>query len=120
MTCCSGHHLGHAKVTLDGHATRFTDANGRVRFSGVRDGRHAIRITAEDQKALTAVVSLHPGQRRLLSYQLGGGGMSMTPLLWTVLIASIALLTAAASACWGVIARRRRGGSHRAATLRTP
>jgi hypothetical protein len=84
-----------------------------VNFTGVPSGRHAIQVTAADEKTLTADVSLNPGQTQSLDYQLGGTGMGMTPLLWTILIVAAALLTGAASAGWGVLARRRRRGGGR-------
>ncbi|HEY6791180.1 MAG TPA: hypothetical protein VI365_28115 [Trebonia sp.] len=70
VTGRNGHHVAHAAVTLDGHRTRFTNANGLANFTGVPSGRHAIRITAADEKTLTAMVSLHPGASQLLNYQL--------------------------------------------------
>ena len=113
MNSRNGHHVAHAAVTLDGHLTRFTNASGQVSFKGVPSGRHAIQITATDGAALTASVSLHPGESQLVSYQLGGSGMSMTPLIWTILIVAAALLAGAACASWGVLGRRRRRGTHR-------
>ena len=111
MTDPHGHHLRHARVTLDGHRTRFTDANGRVSFTAVPKGRHAIRITAADEPTLTADVSLNPGASQL-TYQLGGTGFSMTPWLWALLVVAAALATAAAAAGWRVLRRRRKTGRH--------
>jgi hypothetical protein len=112
VTGRNGHRLAHARVTLDGHRTRFTDANGLATFTGVRSGHHDIRIAAADEKTLTADVSLHPGQNQL-AYQLGGTGRSLTLLIWIILVVAVAVLAAAASTGWRVLSRRRRHGAHR-------